>query len=700
MSADTELREFVRQLRGAGRYNGHRYALFLCGAAPWGQAQLASLDIASKDCLLLAENALLDLSPKRAKQYLGQEFSTVVIDAYSAQAVDDWLAAAGTLIAGGVLIVLCPEFDQWPEYFQGKSDAAADKLESSFLQRILSKVMDSSGVYCISQQGASASVTPLIHPSLHPAWTTALPTADQLSAVAAIVRVYKGRAKRPLVIRSDRGRGKTSSLGMAAAELFTQGMCQRIAMTAPNRAAVEAAFKQLQRILPTGKIVDSGFYFENCELIFMPVFELNTNQTWDLVLVDEAASLPVSVLHQLLQQHPRIVFATTVHGYEGSGRGFDIRFKDILDRERPQWRRAELQVPVRWAIDDPLEIWLNEAFLLNAEPQIPVSNLLSNIQIRVLTSTDLTQDLILNQVFGLLVQAHYQTSPRDLQYILDSSCVVLVAECDSCVVGVCQLLPEGGLDEDISAAIITGQRRPKGHLVAQRLAHLNASADYTQHVSFRVNRIAIAAECRRRGVGRQLLNAAEEYARHNNGGYLSSSFAASSDVIPFWLRNGFTALWLGSRRDTSSGMYSLIVAKALKPEFEFDFSEIHTRFLNDLPWSVRHVHADISADTLSALLTGKSVVSLGFSADLHVALRYCRQELIFEQAAAGLTRLCSQVDLRLFCDAELAIRILLLGQNWQSVAGQYQLDGRAGVEEKLRLMFNQIMAIYKRAEEV
>ena len=147
-------------------------------------------------------------------------------------------------------------------------------------------------------------------------------------------------------------------------------------------------------------------------------------------------------------------------------------------------------------------------------------------------------------------------------------------------------------------------------------------------------------------------------------------------------------------------MYSLIVAKALKPEFEFDFSEIHTRFLNDLPWSVRHVHADISADTLSALLTGKSVVSLGFSADLHVALRYCRQELIFEQAAAGLTRLCSQVDLRLFCDAELAIRILLLGQNWQSVAGQYQLDGRAGVEEKLRLMFNQIMAIYKRAEEV
>jgi tRNA(Met) cytidine acetyltransferase len=687
---------FVQQLGVVGKHNGHRYLLFFSGERSWGQTQLEALDLGDVECLLLADKAIAGLSPNRAKQNLGREFSAVIIDAYSVQSVDDWLAASGTLLAGGLLIVLCPEFDQWPRYFQSKSYAAQDNAESFFLKRILSKVADRSGIYEFSQQSMSSSVFLPELPALAQPWQPSLPTPDQRAAVDAIIRVVSGRAKRPLVIRSDRGRGKTSSLGIAVAELFQNGLCRRVAITAPNVGAVEAAFRQVQLLLPDGEITEDAFYFNECELIFLPATELGAAAHWDLVLVDEAATLAVGVLHELLQTQSRIVFSTTVHGYEGSGRGFDTRFKDVLDRERPQWRRVELREAVRWAADDPLERWLDEAFLLSTETSTPTDS--SPIQLRVLERDDLVQEAIISQVFGLLVQAHYQTSPRDLQYLLDSFCVVIVAESDDGVIGVCQLLPEGGLCDDLSAAVVSGQRRPKGHLVAQRLAHINAEAAYAHCVSFRVNRIAIVSGLRRQGIGGRLLAVAEEHSRRIGGAYLSSSFAASAEVVQFWVRNDFLPLWLGSRRDTSSGAYSLIVAKALLPNVDIDFNQIQRRLLDDLPLTVRHVHSKISPDTLVHILAGGTLHPETLSADLRQMQRYCNAEVIFEQVAASLMRICCCVDLRAISGAELAVAVLLFAQSWASVAAKYQLSGRAAVEQKLRSIFNEVDAIYKFTE--
>jgi Predicted P-loop ATPase fused to an acetyltransferase len=39
----------------------------------------------------------------------------------------------------------------------------------------------------------------------------------------------------------------------------------------------------------------------------------------DLLFVDEAAAIPVSILLQILKSYPRIVFASTMVGYEGNG---------------------------------------------------------------------------------------------------------------------------------------------------------------------------------------------------------------------------------------------------------------------------------------------------------------------------------------------------------------------------------------------
>ena len=122
------------------------------------------------------------------------------------------------------------------------------------------------------------------------------------------------------------------------------------------------------------------------------------------------------------------------------------------------------------------------------------------------------------------------------------------------------------------------------------------------------------------------------------------------------------------------------------------------RLLDDLPLTVRHVHSKMSADTLVQILASGSQQNEMSTADLRQMQRYCKAELIFEQVAASLMRICCGIDLRAISGAELALSVLLFSESWASVAAKYQLSGRAAVEQSLRSIFNEIDAIYKSTE--
>ncbi|MFP3366547.1 hypothetical protein R0J93_23165, partial [Pseudoalteromonas sp. SIMBA_148] len=57
-----------------------------------------------------------------------------------------------------------------------------------------------------------------------------------------------------------------------------------------------------------------------------------------------------------------------VHGYEGTGRGFQLRFRHHLERQCPGWQALEMTTPVRWAPGDPLEALTDDLLLLSAQP--------------------------------------------------------------------------------------------------------------------------------------------------------------------------------------------------------------------------------------------------------------------------------------------------------------------------------------------
>jgi tRNA(Met) cytidine acetyltransferase len=74
----------------------------------------------------------------------------------------------------------------------------------------------------------------------------------------------------------------------------------------------------------------------------------------DHVIVDEAAALPVRLLESFLDA-PSVAFATTVHGYEGTGRGFSVRFRGLLEESDFDVTSLSLAEPIRYAAGDPVE---------------------------------------------------------------------------------------------------------------------------------------------------------------------------------------------------------------------------------------------------------------------------------------------------------------------------------------------------------
>jgi hypothetical protein len=124
---------------------------------------------------------------------------------------------------------------------------------------------------------------------------------------------------------------------------------------------------------------------------------------------------PPPVLQGLLEHYRRVVFATTIHGYEGTGRGFALRFRDVLDRRTPGWRELRLETPIRWAPNDPLERFVFRALLLDAEPSHPArraGDRAPSPRIELLHRDRLAADeATLSELFGLLAIAHYQSRP-------------------------------------------------------------------------------------------------------------------------------------------------------------------------------------------------------------------------------------------------------------------------------------------------
>ncbi len=620
------------------------------------------------------------LPPGELVRHLGSETDLLVFDATLGFDVDAFAIAIGLVRGGGTFLLLTPPPESWP----WRQDLCLESWAvhgwpvprpSRFLQRLAR----------IFQSFEPPRTSVRIEATGGPSEPMTL-TRDQSLALEAIQRVALGHPRRPLLLVADRGRGKSAVLGRAAGELAAIHQ-KRILVTAPRRSATEILFTHAREVLsrsPTGSVegapVQGGLAF------MAPDRLLRENPDTDLLLVDEAAGIPLPLLLELIRCHSRVVLSSTVHGYEGSGRGFEVRLGHHLERLRPGWKRCELRQPVRWAENDPLERLGYRALLLDAEPPSWKEELPSPDEChvrRIIPRQLLDRPELLESAFGLMVSAHYRTTPRDLRYLLDAPNLRLfLLESRRRVLGVALVAEEGNLPGTLQQEILEGKRRPRGHLLPQALATRCQLPETLQARCWRVVRIAINPALQGQGLGSRLLAAVEAQARQQQIELLGASFGATPELARFWRRAGYFPLRLGHRREASSGAHALLVAKALVPVLGKSLQQAHRRFQQNFPLQLGQFFTQLDPGLVLSLRDALDEPLPGETRRLLTA--YAQGQWSYLDALGALHQLACRQHAPSSRKAQLLVTKVLQGRSWAEVATHFGFTGKGQAEAALR----------------
>jgi tRNA(Met) cytidine acetyltransferase len=721
---DEQVKLLLKELLGVAVKACHRYTLVCAGEPDWCYAQAQQLvnELATTDVLWVSQHKFpigQTYTGSRAQRYLGMEFQAVVFDVYSGFDPDLFAAISGTIRGGGLLILLCPTLDSW-ETFDDPQKArlaiwpyqGAD-IGGRFLRFVARTIKQVSGVVVIEQNQLLPSIQQNVLQNVQSRpdqRSIEFPyrSEDQQHAVQAILHVVSGHRHRPLVITSDRGRGKSAALGIAAAHLMKQGV-ESIVVTAPRRAAVAPVFDCAQSLLPDSHRLKGKLLLGGASLEFVPPDELlRRNYKCNLLLVDEAAAIPSALLESYLKRYARIVFSTTIHGYEGTGRGFTLRFQSKLNQRTPGWRSVSLQTPIRWAEQDPLESLVFKTLLLDAEPasdELASQVDVASCQVQKLDRDTLVNDTnALSQLFALLVLAHYQTQPADLRYFLDARDVhMYVVRFRGNIIAAALLEAEGGFDAELAASVYANKRRVRGHLLAQSMAAYVGLQTAPQLKYMRVMRIAVHPLAQHKGLGTHLLQHIETSLTATDIDLWGASFGATPELIQFWRRAGFSPVHVGLSRNAASGMHAALVLKPLSDRGAELLRKAQIKFNQHFPFMLSESYKDLEPPLVKRLFGADTTAPwyplseqdwLDVKSFVSAARGYEVNSVpIWKLVCLGLAGKSGAAEL---AETEWAMLItkVLQKKPWQELVSSFALSGQKEAIQYLRLAVKKLYDYY------
>lgn len=654
----TAIKDYFSNLLALSAKSNHRYGVVLQGSEHWQTQCLDTLFslVASKDVFFLGGDSKHEVEKhvgyKKGQQLLGQECLLLCCDFRDGFDANSFTAATGCVRGGGLVIIL-------PE--QTSNPTLAHKwLDNAFRNLI---VVEEGIELSIPQSGGNQADDKF---------------KQQNQAIEKILKVVGGHRKRPLVMTADRGRGKSSALGIAAAKLM-QERSIHIVVTAPSLATVQPVFEHAQRLLPQVTADKGRVQFQQSVLEFVAPDELlRSQQACDCLFVDEASAIPIPMLKTMVEQHHRAVFSTTIHGYEGCGRGFTVKFQTWLKQQRPGAQFFHLDAPIRWNVGDPLERWLFDAFLLDAD----LSDVKQQDSLNQLIQLDkqmlVDQPSILRRCFALLVNAHYQTSPNDLMLLLEDDAIQLhaILDDDQCL-GCMLTVEEGKLTPELVEQVQLGKRRPRGHLVPSLLANQLGMTEAALQSSQRIMRIAVHPSMQRAGIGKAMIKQLIQ-----SGGYdfYSTSFGATAELVDFWRSCGFTPAKLGSQREQASGTYSLVMVNG-----GLDWRhQIEDYFDLSFQFAVGETYRELEIELVRSLLT-KDNASVEKPNLNTLVKNYCHGGASFDSVVPLLDLWWKSSPHILANMSDLFIRKVVQRRDWQWCAKEFGFAGSKQIEQEFRV---------------
>ncbi len=653
-----------------------RQLVSLQGPREWCLEQLESLFALEPDRLLIAERGKgeFDLPMRRARGWLGSEARLVALDLFDGLDPDALCIAAGLVRAGGILLLLSPSPERWDltrdRYARWQGQDRSPR--ASFVDYFFAAVAEAdAGVIRLTPETRVCQIPQ--QPKLTPTPMQRGLTADQADALQRIERWYAQGQHGVLLMSAERGRGKSYCLGALCARLRTSRNL-RILLSAGSR---RAAARVLQ-VAP-----DTEFVAPDRLLLLRPPA--------DLVIIDEAAMIPLSLLHQIREVYPRVVLATTSGGYEGTGQGFMLRF--VASLQAHELQQVGLTQPVRWCVGDALESWIDRVLMLNpampaASPHPPKSLPASeSIGYRLLAKPGAVAEReTIRQVYALLSSAHYRTRPSDLRMLMENPAQRLFVACiGERVIGAVLLNLEGGFAAELCHEVYLGRRRPRGHLLAQMLTAQAGIENFALERGLRIVRIAVSEEYRRRGIASRMLDRAKALALESGCAWLGASFALEAETTAFWRRNGFALAHVSFAAGKSSGAHSIAVICALTPPVEAVIERLQRRIGRQLRiWLTQYLQS-LDAEQVTALLRYS-----GYRAELDADERAEVEAFVdghrgFEFCFASLQQFVMHAIAQSEIEADrLLIEKAVQNRSWNHLPRGTGSDGRRQLQQRLR----------------
>lgn len=670
---------------------------FLTLSKSFSTPLVAAYDVSQYGTALLSSTTpFITCSFKQARQQLGRSHDAILIDLTHGVSASALAILSGTVRGDGLFAIALPNEDWLLMTDQDLSrylpwPYEPEHITSYFKYYLLDKLKDDTSPFHIIE---SSDIQAL--PALTPLEAHAPLTHEQTEAQSCLL----SQQAKSYVLIAPRGRGKSTLLGDSLAKLLGSG--KRVAITAPNQDAILSLRSRFESTLSQIGI--------ECELpFFAPDALINDLTEWDFLFVDEASMIPLPLLMTLNEKAEHCLFSTTDYGYEGAGKGFGIRFCRYLKSQKTTktfaLQRLSLSQPIRWGGNDPLEKWINDCFFLaDSEDKITEVNTDKNNN---QTENEfkhfsgkywLENTGLLADTFQLLVSAHYQTSPDNLRWVLDDPSVsthLYLSEGKTQSVAI--ITEEGNLPAALSQEVMQGKRRPRGHLVPQSLLAHEGIEDAGQYYYWRISRIATIQSQQNKGSASKLLTHIESLAK-NRCDFLCSSFAATPDVVSFWLKNGYVPVRLGTTKDQASGSYSLMMVKPMTEQASKLASTWQTRFIEHFLLNLLLQYSDLSTDLVMLILGHKHDPRANLPAlaqlskqDLHDIVLFVEHHRPFDSIRAIFLKAMLSLTLKGLLSPDNPIEKLALevalGREVKQTLQNAQLSGKKAMHQSFKRLF-------------
>ncbi len=581
-------------------------------------------------------------------RYLGTTYQVLIMDVINSLKPNDIGRLIGIVEGGGLIVLLTPKWDEWHErtnlFRLSLAVPQYPEPRKVFVKWFKMVTMDSEGIYIfdvdndkIIKKGDSEHVKEHIVRNIvlpesitfsESLYKLAL-TQDQVNAIKLIENLVdlpkKPMKRSTVVLIADRGRGKSCAIGIGVIGLIGKLIAiknrVRIGVTAPSLLSIQSlmtlAIKALDTIgLEYNTIRRDGMVLEirgnKFSIEYWEPIAL-IKQDLDIAIVDEAAGIPVPLLHKIWHKFRRTIFASTIHGYEGAGRGFSVRFlKRIREDRETNLYIYEMNEPIRYGIEDPIEKWQFRVLLLDAEPDEINEKDLEFIERKefIYLKLDpeelftLGNEKLLRSLFGIYVLAHYRNEPDDLGMMADAPhhSIRAIMLPNGKIVAAAQLAEEGPIPNEYIDSLLRGGKI-SGNIIPDRLLKHGRLRDIGNGKGWRIVRIAVHPVLQGKGIGSYLLKMLEEESTSRGYDWIGSGFGATEELLRFWIKNGYIPLHISPDRNPVSAEYTVLVLKPLKHPWNKIVEILNKEFRSKLLESLHDTYRDLEVEVAYILLS-------------------------------------------------------------------------------------------------